>query len=79
MKPAKIGIDAGGSLLKMAFEEKGQIHYKNYLIDELDNSMNWLKMTAADAEVALTGGKAEYLKKSIFKMPRSFLNLSLPV
>ncbi|MBG9588929.1 type II pantothenate kinase [Cytobacillus firmus] len=67
MKPAKIGIDAGGSLLKMAFEEQGQIHYKNYLIDELDNSMNWLKMTAADAEVALTGGKAEYLKKEYFQ------------
>lgn len=67
MKPAKIGIDAGGSLLKMAFEEQGKIHYKNYLIDELDNSMNWLKMTAADAEVTLTGGKAEYLKKEYFQ------------
>ncbi|PAE26619.1 type II pantothenate kinase [Bacillus sp. 7894-2] len=67
MKPVKIGIDAGGSLLKMAFEEQGQIHYKSYRIDELDSSMNWLKMTAADAEVALTGGKAEYLKKEFFQ------------
>ncbi|MEK3854810.1 type II pantothenate kinase [Cytobacillus sp. FSL H8-0458] len=67
MKPAKIGIDAGGSLLKMAFEEQGQIHYKSYLIDELDSSMNWLKMTAAEAPIVLTGGKAEYLKKEFFQ------------
>ncbi|WP_264739076.1 type II pantothenate kinase [Cytobacillus firmus] len=70
MKPAKIGIDAGGSLLKMAFEEHGQIHYKSYSIDELNSSMNWLKMTAADSPIALTGGKAEYLKKKFFQNAR---------
>ncbi|RBP90551.1 pantothenate kinase [Cytobacillus firmus] len=70
MKPAKIGIDAGGSLLKMAFEEQGQIHYKSYSIDELYSSMNWLKMTAADAPIALTGGKAEYLKNEFFQNSR---------
>ncbi|MCM3091608.1 MULTISPECIES: type II pantothenate kinase [unclassified Cytobacillus] len=67
MKPVKIGIDAGGSLLKMAFEEHGQIHYKSYSVDELYSSMNWLKMTAADVPMALTGGKAEYLKKEFFQ------------
>ncbi|MCM3705633.1 MULTISPECIES: type II pantothenate kinase [Cytobacillus] len=67
MKPAKIGIDAGGTLLKMAFEEKRNIHYKSYLIDDMDSSMNWLKLSAANAEVALTGGKAEYLKKEYFQ------------
>ncbi|MDF2040046.1 type II pantothenate kinase [Cytobacillus oceanisediminis] len=70
MKPAKIGIDAGGSLLKMAFEEHGQIHYKSYSIDELYSSMNWLKMTAPDAPIALTGGKAEYLQKEFFQNAR---------
>ena len=70
MKPAKIGIDAGGSLLKMAFEEQGQIHYKSYPIDELYSSMNWLKMTAANAPIALTGGKAEYLQNEFFQNAR---------
>ncbi|KON88678.1 pantothenate kinase [Sporosarcina globispora] len=70
MKPAKIGIDAGGSLLKIAFEEHGQTHYKSYSIDELNSSMNWLKMTAAGAPIALTGGKAEYLKKEFFQNAR---------
>ncbi|MCS0671227.1 type II pantothenate kinase [Cytobacillus firmus] len=70
MKPAKIGIDAGGSLLKMAFEEQGQIHYKSYSIDELYSSMNWLKMTAAEAPIALTGGKAEYLQNEFFQNAR---------
>lgn len=70
MKPAKIGIDAGGSLLKMAFEEQGQIHYKSYPIDELYSSMNWLKMTAADAPIALTGGKAECLQNEFFQNAR---------
>ncbi|EWG10253.1 type II pantothenate kinase [Cytobacillus firmus] len=67
MKSAKIGIDAGGSLLKMAFEEQDQIHYKRYPFDELQSSMNWLKMTAADAPIVLTGGKSEYLKKEFFQ------------
>ncbi|MFE4521045.1 type II pantothenate kinase [Cytobacillus firmus] len=70
MKPAKIGIDAGGSLLKIAFEEQGQIHYKSYPIDELHSSMNWLKMTAADTPIVLTGGKAGYLKKEFFQNAR---------
>jgi type II pantothenate kinase len=70
MKPVKIGIDAGGSLLKLAFEEHGRIHYKSYSIDDLHSSLNWLKMTAADVPMALTGGKAQYLKKEFIPTAR---------
>jgi type II pantothenate kinase len=66
MRTVKVGIDAGGTLLKMVYEESGRFHYKTYSMDDLQNSMNWLKMTAAGASVALTGGQSEFLKNDFF-------------
>ncbi|MBT2689886.1 type II pantothenate kinase [Bacillus sp. ISL-47] len=66
MKTVKIGIDAGGTLLKMIYEESGRFHYKTYSMDDLQSSMSWLKVTAAGAYVALTGGQSEFLKKNYF-------------
>ncbi|MCU9611948.1 type II pantothenate kinase [Caldibacillus lycopersici] len=60
-----IGVDAGGSLVKIAFEEKGSIHYKTYPVEDIDTLVNWLKLSASDAIFKLTGGKANYLKERL--------------
>jgi type II pantothenate kinase len=66
MKQIKAGIDAGGSLIKIAFQEKSKMHYKKYAIDELNQAIMWLKMVAPNVFVTLTGGKANWIKRNYF-------------
>nr|WP_285867593.1 type II pantothenate kinase [Mesobacillus maritimus] len=61
-----IGIDAGGSLIKVAFEEQGCFHFKKYPISKVDEIAEWLALIVQNRSVRLTGGKAEYLRKNYF-------------
>lgn len=61
-----IGIDAGGSLIKIAFEENSRLKFKKYPIDDLDSALKWLKMFAASKRIVLTGGKAGMIKTDFF-------------
>lgn len=61
-----IGIDAGGSLIKIVFEEKGRLHKKKYHNDQLAGAMSWLKMFSENKRIVLTGGKAGKLKSEFF-------------
>lgn len=62
----KVGIDAGGSLIKIAFQEHGVMHYKKYPISELESAITWLKAAAPNGMAALTGGKAHILQEKFF-------------
>lgn len=53
----RIGIDAGGSLIKVAYEEKGNLHVKTYAIEEKTALTDWLTMLAPNATLYGTGGK----------------------
>lgn len=66
MQTRNVGIDAGGSLIKVVIEENHQFHYKKYPISELSETISWLSMMAQEAEVYLTGGKAEYIREHYF-------------
>lgn len=66
----RIGIDAGGSLIKIVIEEKGKLTYKKYPLEKLDEAASWLAILAQQAEVNVTGGKAEYLKERYFPKAR---------
>ncbi|GLB60871.1 type II pantothenate kinase [Cytobacillus sp. NCCP-133] len=66
MKPVKIGIDAGGTLLKMVYGEKGRFHYKTFSTHELQALTGWLNITIPVASIALTGGRSASLKKDYF-------------
>ncbi|MEH7885018.1 type II pantothenate kinase [Bacillus sp. JJ1609] len=61
-----IGIDAGGSLIKIAFEENSRLRFKKYPIEDLDSALNWLKMFAVSKKIVLTGGKAGMIKADFF-------------
>ncbi|WP_080873058.1 type II pantothenate kinase [Oceanobacillus timonensis] len=66
----RIGIDAGGSLTKIAYEENKRLHLKTYPSDRMDEVIQWLKTLAPEASLHVTGGRAEALKNdhaSIFK------------
>lgn len=68
MQQIKVGIDAGGSLVKIAYQDNKRMQYKKYQLTELDQAMTWLKMISPGLKVALTGGRAEFIQKSIFQM-----------
>lgn len=66
MSIQKVGIDAGGSLVKIAYEENGIFHYKKFPIGQLPSALKWLKMIAPNATAGLTGGKAALMKEEYF-------------
>lgn len=60
----RIGIDAGGSLIKIAYEEEGRLRLKTYSAKQIDEVVQWLEMIAPEAALHVTGGRAEALKAS---------------
>ncbi|GAB3062457.1 type II pantothenate kinase [Virgibacillus ainsalahensis] len=60
-----IGIDAGGSLTKIAYEERGKIHVKTFPSDKMDQLMDWLRIVSPGALLHLTGGKSAYLERTV--------------
>lgn len=61
----RIGIDAGGSLIKLAYVEQEQLHVKSYRYEERDSLMNWLHMLAPQVNVYGTGGRWQDLSRII--------------
>ncbi|WP_047983001.1 type II pantothenate kinase [Ornithinibacillus californiensis] len=57
-----IGIDAGGSLVKLAYIEQGKLHTKTFSNQHLDEVVKWLSFLSPSAELFVTGGKASSLK-----------------
>ncbi|KKK38491.1 pantothenate kinase [Mesobacillus campisalis] len=66
MTRKKLGIDAGGSLIKIVIEEGGRFHYKWYPIGQLKQSAAWMAIAAQGAKVSLTGGKALFIRQHYF-------------
>jgi len=66
----RIGIDAGGSLIKLAIEETDRFTFKKYPIAQLEEAARWLAMISQQAEINLTGGKADFLKQKFFSNAR---------
>lgn len=62
----KIGIDAGGTLIKVVYEERERMRYKFYPISQLDSVIGWIKVISPAGKIALTGGKAIYLQRNYF-------------
>lgn len=61
-----VGVDAGGSLIKIAYEEKGRHHFRKYPIEEMEGALSWLKMIAGNRRIVLTGGKTGLIKSGYF-------------
>jgi type II pantothenate kinase len=62
----RIGIDAGGTLIKIAFEENGRLHFRKQRIEEMDDALGWLKLVSSHKKVYLTGGRAGKIKAEFF-------------
>ena len=61
----KIGIDAGGSLTKIAYYDQGKLHVKTYPNEQMKALIEWLQIISPHAKLLLTGGKSGYLKHHV--------------
>ncbi|CAM4237762.1 type II pantothenate kinase [Jeotgalicoccus halotolerans] len=61
----KIGIDAGGTLIKVAILDKDGRTFKKYPSSEIDGVISMLNKDYARDEIYLTGGKAEYIAEKL--------------
>lgn len=60
----RIGIDAGGTLTKIAYwDEKKEMSFQKFLSSDLNAVKDWLDTNHSLASICLTGGRAEQLKK----------------
>lgn len=60
-----IGLDAGGTLIKAAYHEKGRLHLKHSSYDSIGSFFQWLQLAAPEAVFSVTGGKAAYLEDKL--------------
>lgn len=67
MQQITAGIDAGGSLIKIVYQEKGRMHFKKFSITKLDSAISWLKTVAPSLKVSLAGGKAMAIQNKYFQ------------
>lgn len=61
----KIGIDAGGTLIKLYYDEKERFHYKKYSLEQIDQLCLWLNMLLKHRKICLTGGKSYLIKEKL--------------
>ncbi len=66
MKKCTAGIDAGGSLIKLVYQENERMHFKKFSINQIESAISWLNISAPSLKVSLTGGKASVLQKRHF-------------
>ncbi|WP_010647988.1 hypothetical protein [Oceanobacillus massiliensis] len=64
----KIGIDAGGTLTKVAYEERGRLHVKTYPNHDMEKLLRWLAVLSPDAVLHITGGKSSHISSAAHKI-----------
>ncbi|MFC3041786.1 type II pantothenate kinase [Virgibacillus xinjiangensis] len=60
----RIGIDAGGTLTKVAYEEKERIHVKTYPNGQMERLLHWLQFTFPETRLVVTGGNSSLIKEN---------------
>lgn len=65
MALTKIGIDAGGSLIKIAYRNNDEILYRKFEATDLENAVLWICNQFPDSEICITGGKGTLLQNHV--------------
>lgn len=68
----KVGIDAGGTLVKVAYRDGSGIQFAKYPIAEIERVAEWIN-ELEDARVCVTGGKSGVLKSFLNKTAREMV------
>ncbi|HBK0563490.1 TPA: type II pantothenate kinase [Staphylococcus pseudintermedius] len=68
----RIGIDAGGTLIKVVIEQDGERTFKTYPTTSLETVANWLNQQACE-DIHMTGGNAKVLSELLDCEPQLFI------
>lgn len=61
-----VGIDAGGTLIKIAYTDKGSLQFSKYPIAEIEQVAEWVNGLSG-CKICLTGGKSGVLRSLLTK------------
>lgn len=62
---SNIGIDAGGTLIKVAYRENGAIQYRKFTSKNPDEVVEWIENHFSNPKICITGGKATLLQNRL--------------
>ncbi|WP_257349680.1 type II pantothenate kinase [Pseudalkalibacillus decolorationis] len=65
MNKTRIGIDAGGTLVKVAYQEEDQIKYQTFPSRKMDEVVSWIYDSFANHKICVTGGKNQVLANKL--------------
>lgn len=65
MKSTKIGIDAGGTLIKAVYVENETIHYRSFRSQAMDDVVKWINEHFKNPAICVTGGKSQVLAEKL--------------
>lgn len=68
----RIGIDAGGTLIKIVVENGGQRTYETRLTTDIENVANWLNEQTC-SNICITGGNAKALNDLLHCDAKQFI------
>lgn len=67
-----VGIDAGGTLIKIAYTENDTLHYKKFPVAEIERAADWIN-GLQESEICLTGGKSGVLHSLLNKQAKEMV------
>lgn len=67
-----VGIDAGGTLIKVAYTENGTLHFAKYPVAEIQQVADWVN-GLSDGDICITGGKSGVLLSILNKKAREMV------
>lgn len=67
-----VGIDAGGTLVKVAYTEKGMLNFTKYPIAEIQRVAEWIN-GLSEGDICITGGKSGVLLSLLSKKAREMV------
>lgn len=66
----KIGVDIGGTLIKIAYSEDGTTHYRKFPSGQVKEAAVWVNEHFKRASICLTGGKARLFQSLLGREAR---------
>jgi type II pantothenate kinase len=68
-----VGIDAGGTLIKIAYKINNELHFKKFPVAEMAVAVAWIQKHFSDAEICVTGGKVKQLNDLLNRPIRTLI------
>ncbi|HSJ37090.1 MAG TPA: type II pantothenate kinase [Planococcus sp. (in: firmicutes)] len=67
-----VGIDAGGTLVKVAYTENGSLHFTKYPVADIKRVADWVN-SLNDSEICITGGRSGVLLSLLDKSAKDMV------